>query len=183
MHHRCNLHSLRSFLLFRLVLHLSPGRSKGRPFMKFRSFCSVSAVALFFVFSAGGALADPKGLWLAQDGVKVRVGTCGQALCARVAAPKSPIDPDTGRALDRQEQSRSEQTGPAARRRRSALFDDAGRARAVVGMALQYRGRQDLSGTSARIGPRDDQGRRLRLGHLWRPQPDKVTVGALSCAG
>ena len=66
--------------------------------MKFRSFCSVSAVALFFVFSAGSALADPKGLWLAQDGVKVRVGTCGQALCAKVAAPKSPIDPDTGRA-------------------------------------------------------------------------------------
>jgi uncharacterized protein (DUF2147 family) len=64
--------------------------------MKFRSFCSVYAVALFFVFSAGAALADPKGLWLAQDGVKVRVGACGQALCARVAAPKSPIDPDTG---------------------------------------------------------------------------------------
>ena len=66
--------------------------------MKFRSFCSVSAVALLFVFSAGAALADPKGVWLAQDGVKVRVSTCGQALCAKVAAPKSPIDPDTGRA-------------------------------------------------------------------------------------
>jgi uncharacterized protein (DUF2147 family) len=64
--------------------------------MKFCIFRTVSTVALFFVFSAGVALADPKGLWLAQDGVKVRVGTCGQALCARVAAPKSPLDPDTG---------------------------------------------------------------------------------------
>ncbi len=64
--------------------------------MKFRKFCSVSAVALFVVFSAGAALADPKGLWLAQDGVKVRVGPCGQALCAKVAAPRSPVDPETG---------------------------------------------------------------------------------------
>ena len=64
--------------------------------MKFRKLCSVSAVALFVVFNAGAALADPKGLWLAQDGVKVRVGPCGQALCAKVAAPRSAVDPETG---------------------------------------------------------------------------------------
>ena len=64
--------------------------------MEFRKFCSVSAVSLFVMVSTGAALADPKGLWLAQDGVKVRVGPCGQALCAKVAAPRSPVDPETG---------------------------------------------------------------------------------------
>jgi Uncharacterized protein conserved in bacteria (DUF2147) len=46
--------------------------------------------------SAGSALADPKGLWLAQDGAHVRVGPCGAALCATIAKPKSSVDPQTG---------------------------------------------------------------------------------------
>jgi len=56
----------------------------------------VSAVALSTLIGAGTALADPKGLWLAQDGARVRVGSCGGALCATIASPKSPIDPATG---------------------------------------------------------------------------------------
>jgi uncharacterized protein (DUF2147 family) len=64
--------------------------------MKFHRLFSVSAVALFVVFGAGTAFADPKGLWLAEDGVKVRVAPCGAALCARVAVPRSAVDPETG---------------------------------------------------------------------------------------
>ena len=58
------------------------------------------AVFLFIFASAGTAWADPKGLWLAEDGAQVRVADCSrgtQALCATIAAPKSAVDPETGR--------------------------------------------------------------------------------------
>jgi len=64
--------------------------------MKLYSLCGLSAVALFTIVAAGTALADPKGLWLAQDGARVRVASCGRALCATIASPKSAIDPATG---------------------------------------------------------------------------------------
>ncbi|MGB7101537.1 MAG: DUF2147 domain-containing protein [Xanthobacteraceae bacterium] len=62
--------------------------------MKFFNFCSASALAVA-VFT-GTAHADPRGLWLAQDGARVRVNSCGQGLCAVIVSPKSPIDPATG---------------------------------------------------------------------------------------
>ena len=49
------------------------------------------------VAAACPAHADPRGLWLAQDGAKVRVASCGKALCGRIAVAKSPTDPDTGK--------------------------------------------------------------------------------------
>ncbi len=55
------------------------------------------AVAFFTLSGAATAYADPRGLWLAQDNTQVRVAPCGQALCATVAAPRSAVDPDTGR--------------------------------------------------------------------------------------
>ena len=55
--------------------------------MRLHKLLGVSAVALFVMSGAGTAFADPKGLWLAEDGVKVRVAPCGAALCARVAVP------------------------------------------------------------------------------------------------
>src|SRR5208282_6552770 len=64
--------------------------------MKLYRLCGVSAVALSTLVGAGTALADPKGLWLAQDGARVRVSSSGSALCATIASPKSPIDPATG---------------------------------------------------------------------------------------
>ena len=64
--------------------------------MKLYRLCSVSALALTVLVSAGIALADPRGLWLAQDGARVRVGPCGAALCATIAAPKSQVDLQTG---------------------------------------------------------------------------------------
>lgn len=65
--------------------------------MKLSITGGASAVALIAVISAGTALADPKGVWLAQDGARVRVGPCGGALCATIATPKSAVDPETGR--------------------------------------------------------------------------------------
>jgi hypothetical protein len=41
--------------------------------------------------------ADPKGLWLAQDGAHVKVGPRGAGLCATIASPGSAVDPETGR--------------------------------------------------------------------------------------
>src|ERR1700735_4937010 len=55
-----------------------------------------AAMTFCALFYAGSALADPKGLWLAQDGAHVRVGPCGTALCATIAKPKSSVDPQTG---------------------------------------------------------------------------------------
>jgi uncharacterized protein (DUF2147 family) len=59
--------------------------------MKPYTLCSgfvVVVLSLFFIL--GSALADPKGLWLAQDGAHVHVSKCGsQALCARIAEPKT----------------------------------------------------------------------------------------------
>lgn len=54
------------------------------------------APVLLASVSAGTALADPKGLWLAEDGATVRVSSCGKALCATIASPRSQVDPDTG---------------------------------------------------------------------------------------
>jgi hypothetical protein len=64
--------------------------------MKFYGLCEASAVILSVLVCAGTALADPKGLWLAQDGARVCVGPCGGTLCATIAAPKSHVDPETG---------------------------------------------------------------------------------------
>jgi uncharacterized protein (DUF2147 family) len=65
--------------------------------MRVRAFCGAVALALCGLICAATAHADPRGLWLAQDGAKVRVAACGNALCGRIAVPKSPTDPDTGR--------------------------------------------------------------------------------------
>jgi uncharacterized protein (DUF2147 family) len=65
--------------------------------MKLYRLCAAAAVTVFALFCAGAASADPKGLWLAQDGARVKVGPCGGALCATIAAPKSAYDPETGR--------------------------------------------------------------------------------------
>jgi uncharacterized protein (DUF2147 family) len=46
---------------------------------------------------ATAALGNPKGLWRAQDGAKVRVGACGHGLCGTMAAAKSRLDPETGK--------------------------------------------------------------------------------------
>lgn len=64
--------------------------------MKLFRLCSISAIAVFAFVGAGTALADPRGLWQAQDGAHVQVKTCGKELCATIASPRSQVDPDTG---------------------------------------------------------------------------------------
>jgi uncharacterized protein (DUF2147 family) len=64
--------------------------------MRFRTLYSVFAVALSAFVGAAAAHADPRGLWLAEDGAKVRVASCGKALCGKIAVAKSPTNPDTG---------------------------------------------------------------------------------------
>jgi len=56
-----------------------------------------SIVLLMAAAGMASAQADPRGLWLAQDGAKVRVSSCGGSICATIAEPKSPVDPETGR--------------------------------------------------------------------------------------
>jgi uncharacterized protein (DUF2147 family) len=64
--------------------------------MRLQALCSVSAVAFLAFVGAAAAYADPRGLWLAQDGAKVRVASCGKAICGKIAVAKSPTNPDTG---------------------------------------------------------------------------------------
>jgi uncharacterized protein (DUF2147 family) len=55
------------------------------------------AVVLQGALGIASAHADPRGLWLAEDGAKVRVASCGGSICATIAEPKSRLDPETGR--------------------------------------------------------------------------------------
>ena len=82
---------------------------------------ALSVVVLATLVAAGTAQADPKGLWLAQDGARVRVGSCGRGLCATVAMPKSPTDPATGAP-------RTDKNNP----------DPGQRGRPLVGVAVLY---------------------------------------------
>jgi uncharacterized protein (DUF2147 family) len=65
--------------------------------MKVSRLCILAALSAAGLAGVGTAYADPKGLWLAQDGATVRVSTCGRALCAIMASAKSRVDPETGR--------------------------------------------------------------------------------------
>jgi uncharacterized protein (DUF2147 family) len=64
--------------------------------MKPSMLCAAATVISCALLSAGAASADPRGIWMAQDGAHVRVTPCGSALCAVIATPKSAIDPETG---------------------------------------------------------------------------------------
>ncbi len=64
--------------------------------MRVQALYSAFAVALSAFVGAATAHADPRGLWLAQDGAKVRVASCGKAICGKIAVAKSPYNPDTG---------------------------------------------------------------------------------------
>jgi uncharacterized protein (DUF2147 family) len=69
--------------------------------MKPTTLCAAAAVISCALLGAGSASADPRGLWLAQDGAHVRVTPCGRGLCAVIATPKSAVDPETGPWTDR----------------------------------------------------------------------------------
>jgi uncharacterized protein (DUF2147 family) len=59
--------------------------------------CALLAVALVMQSSYSYA-SDPTGVWLVQDGnAKVRVETCGEALCGNVIWIQQPNDPADGK--------------------------------------------------------------------------------------
>jgi len=64
--------------------------------MKLFWLLRLGVIALSAVIGTGMALADPRGLWLAQDGASVRVSACGKGICGALASTKSPADPATG---------------------------------------------------------------------------------------
>jgi uncharacterized protein (DUF2147 family) len=56
------------------------------------------SVTLLAAFAPSGFAADPRGVWLVQDGnAKVKVDTCGSAICANVIWIETPNDPATGK--------------------------------------------------------------------------------------
>jgi uncharacterized protein (DUF2147 family) len=58
--------------------------------MNLYRFCGVCAVALSALIGTGTAHADPNGVWLAEDGGRVRIIPCnGDALCAIIVTPKA----------------------------------------------------------------------------------------------
>src|SRR5437016_11794321 len=58
-----------------------------------------SSIAAWALIAAGigPAAADPRGLWQANDGSRVRIANCGAALCGTLASMNTPTDPATGR--------------------------------------------------------------------------------------
>ena len=78
--------------------------------------CAAAAVTLCALFCAGSASADPKGLWRAQDGAHVKVGPCGGAMCATIAA----LDPRSIRRPAGLGQTRTIRTRRSAAARLSA---------------------------------------------------------------
>jgi uncharacterized protein (DUF2147 family) len=73
------------------------------------------AIFLLTMAAAATAHADPKGMWLATDGSKIRISSCGGALCGTVAVPSPRIDPDTGEPpLDKNNEDPSKRNRPLA---------------------------------------------------------------------
>jgi uncharacterized protein (DUF2147 family) len=64
--------------------------------MVLRKLCCIAAIIFSTASYSQSALADPRGLWLAQDGAQVRVAPCGGYLCAILVQTKSSADPETG---------------------------------------------------------------------------------------
>ena len=119
--------------------------------MKLSIIGGASAVALIAVISAGTALADPKGVWLAQDGARVRVGPCGGALCATIATPKSAVDPETGRPW-----TDKNNPDPALRNRPLVL--------SITHNSCADRGAQPDIGETGQAAPHHDVPRRRIIG-------------------
>jgi uncharacterized protein (DUF2147 family) len=126
--------------------------------MTFYRLCGVSAVALSALIGAGTAHADPKGVWLAQDGAHVRVGPCGQALCATVAEARPGVDPDTG--------------GPWTDRHNP---DPALRDRPIVGVYVLYNMLPDGPGRWSGTLYNTDDGRTYP-GHLLDVDPRTIRI-------
>jgi uncharacterized protein (DUF2147 family) len=63
--------------------------------MKILLLAALASVAL--IASGGAGNSSPVGLWLAKDGGKIRISSCGGGLCGYIAHTNPPIDPETQR--------------------------------------------------------------------------------------
>jgi uncharacterized protein (DUF2147 family) len=123
----------------------------------------VFVVALCALVGAGMAHADPAGLWLAQDGSKVRVGTCGGAVCGTLVSIQPPTDPATGRPW-------TDKNNP----------DEVRRNRPLVGVVVFISMRPDGPGRWAGQLYNADNGQTVS-GHLI--DIDNQTIRAEGCSG
>ena len=121
------------------------------------------AAAAFLAFGLIAAQADPRGVWLAQDGAHVRVSACGNALCGTLVQTKSPTDPDTGQPW-KDKNNRDE-----SKRDRPLLG-------VMVFIAMKPDGQGKWSGTLY-----DTNGGQFVPGHLLDLDPKTIRVEG--CAG
>jgi uncharacterized protein (DUF2147 family) len=128
------------------------------PSMMKRGLVYGSIVMLIGAAGMAGAQADPRGLWLAQDGAKVHVSSCGNALCAVIAEAKSRIDPATG-------QPWTDKNNP----------DPALRDRPLVGVAVLRSLQPDGPGKWSGTLYNDDNGNTYN-GHLLELGPRTIRI-------
>jgi glucan biosynthesis protein C len=85
---------VRPFALPRFLLGMRPGGGRSLPMAPARAATVVLAASLLAAEPAL-AVASPIGLWYAERGAaRVRIETCGEALCGRVVWLRSPFDED-----------------------------------------------------------------------------------------
>src|SRR2546423_889877 len=116
----------------------------------------------------GPATADPRGLWQAMDGSRVRLAKCGAAPCGTPAGMNTPTDPATGRPWTDKNNS-----------------DPSKRSRPLIGLMVLIS--MQPSGPGKWSGTLYDNDRGLTLpGHVMEQNPSTIRVegcmGAL-CGG
>ena len=111
----------------------------------------------------GPATADPRGLWQATDGSRVRIANCGKALCGTMVSAPTPADPATGRSW-------TDKNNPDPAKRNRPLIG------VMVLISMQPSGPGKWSGTLY------DNDRGITLpGHLT--EEDAATIRVEGCMG
>jgi uncharacterized protein (DUF2147 family) len=59
--------------------------------------CTLAYLGIALSGGIAPAAADPRGVWQAMDGSRVRIASCGGALCGTMVSASTPTDPATGR--------------------------------------------------------------------------------------
>jgi uncharacterized protein (DUF2147 family) len=62
--------------------------------MKLLLLAALTSIAL--IASGETSFSSPIGTWLAKDGAKIRISSCGRNLCGFLVQPNPPNDPETG---------------------------------------------------------------------------------------
>jgi uncharacterized protein (DUF2147 family) len=127
--------------------------------MRSHRLCSGLAVACALVaMGIDPAAADPRGVWQANDGSRVRIASCGKALCGTMVSATTPTDPATGRPW-------TDKNNPDASKRNRPLVG------LMVFISMQPNGAGKWSGTLYD----NDRGQTLP-GHLIEQGPTTLRV-------